>query len=457
MKPSMPTDTPMPRALDYPQGWAVDKSHGQLQCDGTRAGRLARLADVACFVMDCYSLPPIEATAWLCDSLEAASPALYLLNESGRAVALPPDHSFAWVPFSWDVQPAPKPADCGLPGAVKHMREYWDSAKPGKAGYMGESQLDPLAIGLDDAFALWGFGTREPAYKAAGEVQPLEGWQPNTPYGFMAFDSTPAGRLVRLADIVRWLEVGKALPRLQALEALCAGLDAGALEMLYQVRPGDYAERKPANHTYGYLTISQAHAAQRKGAIAARGAAGWSAAPASAAWSATQWGNDDARPAGPWPSNGGDSKTQPQPIPVAPGLHALVRRIRETWGAAVRKGAGDVLDATTGELAALALPVDSAYSLWGWGSAGSIVQLHEVPAPVSDSGEQWTGEKLAAQMALYKSQGHKDYTKRTAVLASMGERDVRRLAKEFKDSRATDTGINSVFAMGKKTGIRRKN
>lgn len=381
MKPPKPTDQPMPRALAYPQGWSPDKSYGQLQCDATKAGRLARLADVAHFVMEHYDLPPSEATAWLCDSIEAASPELYLLSESGRARLITPEDRFdsPMVILGVNLSP-PDVANCGLPGAVKHMRQYWDSETPGKSGWHGEGVLDPLAIRLDDAFSLWGYGSLDPAHRAVGEVRPLELWKlDNTPYGFMAFDQTSSGRLVRLADIVRWIEADKVLPRLQAVDALCAGLDAGALGVLYQVRPGDYAERKPANHTYGYLTVSQANAAQRKGAIAARGGSGWSAVPTNAAWSATQWGNGDSRPAGPWPSNGGNSKRQSQPTPVAPGLPALVRRIRETWGAAVRKGAGDVLDANTGELAALALPVDTAYSLFGWGSVAQVVQLISVP------------------------------------------------------------------------------
>lgn len=422
MKPTKPSSPakivpPMPRALDYPHGWTVDTTHGQLQSDGTRAGRLARLADVARFVMARYDLPPVEVTAWLCDALEAAQPALYLLSESGRAVALPPDHSFAWVPFSWDVQPAPKPADCGLPGAVKHMREYWDSAEPGKAGYVGESLLDPLAIRLDDAFALWGFGTLEPAHQATGDVQPLAEWQQNTAHGFMGCDSTPAGRLVRLADLVRWLEAGKALPRSKAVEALCDGLHAGALGALYRVRPGEYADRQPPNHAYGYKTCSEVVDAQRR-AAAQRGGSAWSAAPT------VNWVTGK-------PSRQSITVRKPavQPTPVAPGLAALLRRIRESWGGApgARKGAGDVLDATTGELAALAITLDMAYALWGWGDVAQVVQLQSVPkadadaeaAPAKATSYDWSNAKTqAALLAAFKSASGNSARDKAAYLAT---------------------------------------
>lgn len=63
---------------------------------------------------------------------------------------------------------------------------------------------------------------------------------------------------------------------------------------------------------------------------------------------------------------------------------------------------------------------------------------------------EWTGEKLAAQVALYKAQGYRDYTKRTSQLASISERDVRRLVSAHGDSKSSAGSINSVFEMGKK-------
>lgn len=396
MNTSNPTNAhalAMQRALNYPDGGYADAKHGQLRCDGTQAGRLARLEDVARYVMARYELPPVEATAWLCDSLEAVSPALYLLSESGRAAELPPAHSFAWVPFSWDPQPAAAPADCALAGAVKHMRLYWDTADLGSAGAIGESCLDPLAIRLDDAFALWGFGTREPAHVAAGDVQPLAGWQQNTSYGFMGFDSSPAGRLVRLVDVVRWFEAAKALPRSKAIDALCDGLDAGALGALYQVRPGAYAERMPANHAYGYRTVSQLQAAH------ARAKAADAATARAASWQAVTGGGYSAtgNPVGGVSRSGTPTRIQ---TPVAPGLPALVLRIRETWLPGASKSGVDVLDdARHADLTNLAICFDVAYALWGWGS----VTGEQAGEPLQSQDKDF---ELLALLEAYETRGN---------------------------------------------------
>ena len=202
------------RAIAPPQGWDVDSNHGKLRCDSTNAGRLARLEDVAVWFMAEHELPPADATAWLCDSIEAEKPPLYLLNESGFAVAMPVDHAFdSRLIVLGESMPPSAAADCGLAGAVKHMRQFWDTATPSKSNYYGQSALDPLAIRLDQAFALWGYGNLEPLHQAEGPIVPPTEWQQNTALGYMGFDATTAGRLVRLADVVRWFESAKALPR----------------------------------------------------------------------------------------------------------------------------------------------------------------------------------------------------------------------------------------------------
>ena len=53
-----------------------------------------------------------------------------------------------------------------------------------------------------------------------GAIGPPEDWQLQSPFGFMRFDSSPAGQVVRLADVLRWLEESRSLPRQAALKVL---------------------------------------------------------------------------------------------------------------------------------------------------------------------------------------------------------------------------------------------
>lgn len=413
----------VPRAVAPPQRWDVNSTHGKLRCDSTNAGRLARLEDVAVWLMAQYELPPADATAWLCDSIEAEKPPLYLLNESGFAVALPDDRAFdprflvlgAYMPQS-------AAADCGLAGAVKHMRQYWDTATPSKSNYYGQSVLDPLAIRLDQAFALWGYGILEPLQRAEGPIVPTVEWQQNTAWGYMGFDATPAGRLVRLADVVRWFESAKALPRSNAIDALCDGLHAGALGALYRVQLGEFAEPMPANHTYGYRTVSQTQAAhveaKEKNAATAR-AASWRAVAGDGGYSAT--GNPAGQSIGTRVH-----ATQTQQAPVAPGMPALLRRIRQTWGQTARKAAGDVLDDPHTELATLAIRLDMAFQLWGWGGVAAVTSLRAVPATNAEP-ETWTDlvsfrkEHGSAEWTVtQKGIAASEATRRKAVLGARG-------------------------------------
>jgi hypothetical protein len=255
------------------------------------------------------------------------------------------------------------------------------------------------------------------------QIEPPEGWkQHSEEHGFMGFDSTPAGRLVRLADVVAWLETEKALPRLNAVEALCYGLTVNALVGLYEVRLGHFAVSKPVDCTYGYPTPAQVEAAEKhqrgKAAAMRHGGGMWSEPNAS-------------RP----------KKSQPRPaqLPTEPGLPALVRRIRESWGvtAGVRTGAAVVLDTTSNDLSALAITVNIAHSLWGWGSVAEVVQLHVVSA---EAVEPSTYNELVLFRA---SQSKSEWTKVQKGLA----------AKEASRRKALPGAKGVASAMAKELGV----
>lgn len=147
-----------------PAGWELRSPHGLLRFDATPAGLLVRLADLVRWLMQERELPCAAAVGLVCDALavHGADRWLYLLDEAGYAKQLPAGHSFAYSPSLsfWETAPPPSPDDAGIAGAIKHMRGYWaESATPGAGNVMGQHVLDPLAIRLDKAYELWGYGS----------------------------------------------------------------------------------------------------------------------------------------------------------------------------------------------------------------------------------------------------------------------------------------------------------
>lgn len=163
-----------------PAEWKAQSPHGLQRLDTTDAGRLVRLADLVQWLMDTRELPCKTAVEQVCSTLEqrpsAAAGWLCLLTESGYAKPVTNEDSFFWVadPLSfWETPPQVPDADKGMAGAIKHMREYWgQSPAPGTGKRMGQHVLDPLAIRIDAAHLLWGYGRRVEAIEQTQAAAP---------------------------------------------------------------------------------------------------------------------------------------------------------------------------------------------------------------------------------------------------------------------------------------------
>ena len=104
-----------------------------------------------------------------------------------------------------------------------------------------------------------------------GSIEPPEDWRLQSPFGFMRFDSSPAGRVVRLADVLRWLEESRSLPRQAALKAFCAAMPHDVVAYLYKLDKTDYAKPLAPDAMFGYMTAEQAKGgAERAAALALR-------------------------------------------------------------------------------------------------------------------------------------------------------------------------------------------
>lgn len=195
-------------------------------------------------------------------------------------------------------------------------------------------------------------------------------WQQKTPVGFMGYDSTPAGRLVRLADVVRWLEEVRSLPRARAVDALCEAMPGDVMQWLYEVRPNDFATASPIDFKFGYATAADIAVAKKKAMQENLQRA---------------WENEQSTWGGFRPGlavNGGMITLTAQE-PTEPGRPALLKRIRASWpkDKLNRAATVDMLDEPRSMLTRLAMPFDKAHAHWGWGALMPATPLHDVSKP----------------------------------------------------------------------------
>lgn len=183
---------------------------------------------------------------------------------------------------------------------------------------------------------------------------PPESWSQKTEFGYMGFDSTKGGRLVRLADVLRWLgEHPSPMPYAVALEALCSSMPSDVMQWIYQVQPGGgYAQSLPMDFMFGYKTekqITDANIKARRDAIQndlaaqrrmSRHGEGWHMEAGKVAITSQQ--------------------------PVLPGLPALLKCIRATWTSEAHKGQPSI-DNKKATLSYVAVPFGLAERQWGWG------------------------------------------------------------------------------------------
>lgn len=196
----------------------------------------------------------------------------------------------------------------------------------------------------------------KPAQQA---ITPPDGWELESRFGFMAFDDTPAGRLVRLADVLHWLGKTRSLPRIVALEEMCKAMPLDVVSWLYWVQPGDYAKPMPVGFMWSYKTAAQIEE-RRKADIAASIEKGLQRERENAAnggYGAT------------WFFESGKIRTG-TPEPTEPGLPALLKTLRCYWTPPKRlkPATCDILDdPKLNGLVNLAIRLDKAAALWGYG------------------------------------------------------------------------------------------
>lgn len=229
-------------------------------------------------------------------------------------------------------------------------------------------------------------------------------------FGTKRCEGPNAPRLVRLGDVVRWLQGDESRSRDEAVALILATLRAEHWPSLAELDKGS-ARAKPLHNDerFGYPTqqaIADKQAKQRRDAaqqarghsqnwVTMGGALGSGVSNRQQTVSVRQ-----TQRATPRPSGGAEGVTEP--VAVASGWPALVRLISNSWGTNrlhPPAGAPDRLDDPRLRVAHLAVALPLAYDLWGLGR----VAAHPT-APQRKPGEPrpW-GELVAYRLSTEAS------------------------------------------------------
>lgn len=258
------------------------------------------------------------------------------------------------------------------------------------------------------------------AAPAPFKVQPPDDWVLEGQFGHMAFEAGEGGRLVRLADVLRWLESSREIPRDDALQVLCSGMPAGVMGWLYWVQHGTRAKPVPADHLFGYRTPQQVAARKDELRISERKKA-----------SEASWGvvNNSGYRANIF--NDPTPQRSPQKVsnrlPSEPGQPALLKYLQYCWTASIpnKIPLTDGLDNPNfRDATPLAIRLDKAHALWGYGVVTVQAALEAAEAPRMPSrikGSAWSDEEHARLLAAYEeTTGQTEQAKRIALGKSWG-------------------------------------
>lgn len=280
-------------------------------------------------------------------------------------------------------------------------------------------------------------------------VQPPDDWKAHSSLGlYLRFDGTDAGRLARLGDVVRWLMQTRELPRATAVAAVCDALEAASpAPGLFFCEKTETAKPVPDGFAFGLHTAESLERAKDKYGEDTR-QRGLEQRRASE-WGSSGWLNRDGFCGSTRATN---QRAAPSwPDPVLPGLPAAVQSMRASWGKSTRDDA-KVLDDIRGSssLQRLAVRMADAAALWGYGRAGSTVDMpNAAPAP-----DEWDGARLLARRDELRGQGVRNFNQELQTLSGLGDREIRRRisAVEKLGAAAPATPFSGLGATG--TGSR---
>jgi hypothetical protein len=417
-----------------PADWALDGKFGHMAFEASDAGRLVRLAEVLRWLQSSRGLPRTDALKLLCDGLNAEVMGwLYWLQETTWAVPVSPIHTFGFMTTeqiaaseersrqqqyqAWLRQQRQnnsfgtsfnrfgaaltvqngristkrsEPVEPGLPALLKYLRGYWGQSqlRGATCDALDDKRIPNatlLAIRLDKAYELWRYGRIVATVNdnELKQAEPPDSWSVHSPVGLLRCGPLPADRLVRLVDVVQWFVTDRETPRLSAVQRVCDVINADALGWLYHVNEGTYAVAPDTSSGF---------------------------------------------------------------IAFLPGTGTNAEKVAYSFATQIQAVCGNgnwpggVLAANEHPCAALACTINRAYELWDYGTVVNAPLLAETQ-PAS---KEWSGEMLAAQLAVFKADGKPAHMKRLATLSGLNDRKIRHLIAGVKTPK-TDVKLDTVW------------
>jgi hypothetical protein len=414
------------QATDKPPAaaWRLESAEGCFMAvDETQMGRLVGLLDVVAWLQTAHKLPRQAVAQMVAESLPAdAMNHLYVVKPNQYAEPVRTDATFGYMPMAMQGHAIAKLST--VPGATvtyesagistifrtaDELRRYCGPVvEPGLAALRQALAADALAgpvdvprcsrvaVSLSLAQELWDYAprnNRKPApmpdrsqgpHTDPARLLPHDGWQLHSEFGYMGRDGTPAGRLVRLADLVRWLMDRESLPRAEALARVCEAITPELMPYLYMVSSkGESASLVSPESGFGYATPKSAEASKARARQLA----------SERVW---QGVNHDAAGGFVTQTTGVRimqiGSTKPA-HPVEPGAVALVKRMKACWAFPTLGGQStcDSLDDPKSRIERVAMLMTKAHDLWEYGQPAApqvapVVTALPVPLQIVQAG-----------------------------------------------------------------------
>lgn len=441
-----------------PADWRLEGDFGHMAFEAGEAGRLVRMADVLRWLQSSREIPRSDALEVLCDAMPAAVMGwLYWVRETAFAAPVPPTFTFGHLTTEqiadrkvkdrqnaiqaglererqfgrFGARPTmqgglislgnPEPTEPGLPALLKYLRVWWVLSKRRGASCDVLDDLKirhatTLAIRLDKAHALWGYGSTATDMKADDmtKIEPPESWQIEADCGYMAFNEFPAGRLVALSDLVSWMIEKKRLPCGEVVSMLCNKILAdGGGGWLYVVEAGQFAKPLANDYSFAWEPIVSFYETAAPAMAADRGALG------------------------------------------------LTKHLRAYWGKAAKPGSANCMGQEV--LDPIAMPVSKAFELFGYGSQVALTATAATP-PASvgnyselvqhrkeNEGAPWLDahvDLMAIEIDLRSKQGQKGVRKGVGKELDISEARISELLKKER-KRQSAAQVSSVQGIHK--------
>jgi len=300
----------------------------------------------------------------------------------------------------------------------------------------------------------------------AAEVKLRDDFPEAEGFGFRGLDNTPAGRVVRLGDVVRWLQRSKPRPEGEALALVLDALTPAHMPALCELDHGPrrmHAKTIDAVGRFGCPTQDKLNAAWAKRRQLASG---------HVSGNGSSWvtmggalGNTlvDRRGFGvhivvPEPGTPGGPA-----VAVEAGLPALLASIAKDWQAPFTKNRQGVvnIDAPDVWASRLAIRLNVAHALWGCGQpieapAVEVAPTADTPlaapAGMPAPDEEWTGPKLAALKDELQRHGVKNFNQEMQKRTGLQVREIRRRINPTTPQKKAATPFSGLASVPRKGG-----